>query len=278
MSTIASPIVAAPAWRRVAFPVVVALAAAVFAVGFGAIFALLSPWTVVTVGPSDPHPELHRWHSVQFAATVGILFAGSLVALLRRPQSKPVLAQFLVAGSAAFAAAMVAFAPASVVVPAIGAFVAALYPNRRALLANPWAGPRGISWPRLALALLAAVLLAPEAARTLRWQIDGAGGEHAELDHWGLAFASAVVLVLAGLFAASRRPGAGAVAAVAGIAYLYLGLAALAIPGHDGSWGTTGGVLAALGGAAYLVMSLPGGDHSGRPPARGRATTAAGRP
>ena len=256
MATTASFDHEAPRWRRLAFSTLGAVTVGVLAVGFGAVFALLAPWKIVTVGPTDPHPELHRWHTVQGAAAFGLLFAGSLVALLRRPETKPVVAQFLAAGAAVFAAAFAFFDAESLAVLALAALVVGLYPRRRLLLANPWAGPRRVDRPRLALALLSAVLLAPDAARTLRWQIDGAGGEHAELTHWALAFALDLLLVLGGLLAAGRQPGAGALAALVGSAFLYLGVAALAIPDHDGSWGTTGGVLAALGGLTYLATAL----------------------
>jgi hypothetical protein len=50
---------------------------------------------------------------------------------------------------------------------------------------------------------------------------------------------------------------------ITGLAFLYLGLAALAIPDHDGSWGVTGGVLATLGGLAYLATVFVDQRHSG---------------
>lgn len=249
------PLLNRPRHRRIAFTIFVALTAAFFAVGFGAAASLLAPWSIITFGPSDPHPELHRWHSVQSGATFGILFAGSLVALLRQPQAKPVVAQFFVAGTIVLAAALVAFDAASLMLLSVGAQVAALYPQRRLLLANPWPSLRQIDPWRLVLALATVAILAPDAVRSLRSQIDGSGGEHASLNHWGLSFGLALLLVLAALLAASERPGARIMAMITGIALIYLGVAALAIPDHDGSWGIAGGTLATLGGLAYLATA-----------------------
>lgn len=244
-----------PKWRKIAFTAVTALAALVLIAGFGALFALVSPWKIVTFGPSDPHPELHRWHSVQMAATFGLLFGGSLVALVWRPEVKPVVAQFVGVGAVVFTAALVSFDPAVLVVLVMGVLVVVLYPAPRLLLVSPWTGPRRFSWPRLIVALLSAGFLAPDATEALRWQIDGVGGEHAELTHWGLAFGLALLLVVAGLLAAGQRPGAGVLAAITGVTFLYLGVSALTIPDHDGSWGTSGGVLASLAGMVYLATS-----------------------
>ena len=38
--------------------------------------------------------------------------------------------------------------------------------------------------------------------------------------------------------------------------FLYLGVAALALPNHAGSWGVTGGILALIGGMLYIVATI----------------------
>jgi hypothetical protein len=52
-------------------------------------------------------------------------------------------------------------------------------------------------------------------------------------------------------------------AAITGLALLYLGAAAIAIPDHDGSWGVTGGMIAGFGGLAYLATAYPSRSQSG---------------
>ena len=44
--------------------------------------------------------------------------------------------------------------------------------------------------------------------------------------------------------------------ALLGATYLYLGVAALTIPDHDGSWGVLGGGPALVAGVAYLALVI----------------------
>ena len=44
--------------------------------------------------------------------------------------------------------------------------------------------------------------------------------------------------------------------------FLYLGVAALALPNHAGSWGVIGGILALIGGLLYIVVTL---SEAGKP-------------
>ena len=39
-------------------------------------------------------------------------------------------------------------------------------------------------------------------------------------------------------------------------AFVYLGLAAIAVPNYAGSWGTTGGILATLGGWGFIGATV----------------------
>ena len=84
-------------------------------------------------GQSGFPSTIHRWHEGQSGALVVILFGGTLLALLWKPQSKPLLMQYLVASIAilcvAFAAASGAgFNPIPLVVGSvcIGMLVAAI--------------------------------------------------------------------------------------------------------------------------------------------------------
>ena len=60
-------------------------------------------------------------------------------------------------------------------------------------------------------------------------------------------------LWLMALLAAASRPGSSLLALLVGARLLYLGLAAIALPGNPGSWGLAGGAIAI--GAAYLAMA-----------------------
>jgi len=62
-------------------------------------------------------------------------------------------------------------------------------------------------------------------------------------------------LWLIALFAASRRPGSTLLALVAAACLLYLGIAAISVPGNPGSWGITGGAIAIFGSAACIAIT-----------------------
>ena len=71
-------------------------------------------------------------------------------------------------------------------------------------------------------------------------------------------------LVLAGLLAATKRPGWRELGILVGITYLYLGAAALTVPDQPGSWGVVGGILALLGGASYIAAALGEAQRASR--------------
>ncbi len=137
----------------------------------------------------------------------------------------------------------------------IGILVAA-YPRPRALLQVRSEG--SLSYPLLVITVMAAIFLAPILARELNYQILGMTQHdvHALNYHWLTSVALALLLILGGSLAATRRPGWQALACITGIAFLYLGSVAILLPGYAGSWGTTGGILGVLGGLGYLVSTL----------------------
>jgi peptidoglycan/LPS O-acetylase OafA/YrhL len=80
--------------------------------------------------------------------------------------------------------------------------------------------------------------------------------QHAAEGHWSGSAAVAISLVAIALLVAARRPGWRLLGGLLGATYLYLGVAALIIPDHDGSWGMLGGALALLAGGAYMAILL----------------------
>lgn len=62
-------------------------------------------------------------------------------------------------------------------------------------------------------------------------------------------------LWLIALFAASRQHGSTLLALVVAACLLYLGVAAISVPGNPGSWGLAGGAIAIFGGAAYIAVT-----------------------
>jgi hypothetical protein len=108
----------------------------------------------------------------------------------------------------------------------------------------------------LALSLAAALLLVPYIVRLTIWQLQGFGGEHATANQWISDVEHAVFLVLATILTCTRRPGWRTLGTLTGLVFLYLGVAALALPGYAGSWGITGGILALVGGLLYLIVIM----------------------
>lgn len=213
------------------------------------------PWYAPTQPFLGMRVEAHRWHGAQFAALLAILFGGSLLALLWRPRRTPLLAQYLIASSSIITALFEVFVgPVALALAVPFVAIAALYPDRVALLdfssRERWNRPLGV------LSVVATALLIQPTCLALSYQILYPHSEHAEHFHWVAAAALAVALALGGLMAAMRRPGWRILAALVGIAYTYLGLAAIAVPTHAGSWGIGGGIVAAVVGALYVALAI----------------------
>ena len=213
-------------------------------------------------GQSGFPSVIHRWHEAQSGAFMTILFGGSLLTLLWKPQTKPLLMQYLVLSIGIvcifFATASGAgFTPIVLVVGVvlIGILVAA-YPRPLDLL--DIRREASLSYPLLAITVVAAIVLAPIIARELNYQILGMTQQdiHALNYHWLTSVVLALLLILGGSLAATRRPGWRALAFIVGITYLYLGSMALLLPDYAGSWGTIGGVLGLLGGLGYISVIL----------------------
>ena len=250
MTAIATPAGERRGLRGLVFRLAAGLFAALLLAVHGA--GLLEPW-------SDPsgyvglvgRAAAERWHDAQSGALAVVLVAGSLLALLWRPRAQPLLLQFV--ALVALALAVVGAPLGLALVGAPAALCLATYPAPRELL---WlARPRAWSRPMLALSLLAAALLVPEAWRALRLQAAGADG-HAASGHWSIAALLALALALAGALAATRRPGWQSLGVLTGAALIYLGLVAVMLPEQAGSWGSTGGALATIGGWAFVGITL----------------------
>ena len=205
---------------------------------------------------------IHRWHEAQSGTFTVILLGGSLLALLWKPHTKPLVMQYLLLSIGVvcllFATATgIGFLPLVLVIGLVLiAILAFAYPRPRDLLS--FRRNASLSYPLLAITIVAAILLAPIIARELNSQILGMTQQdvHALNYHWLTSVVLALLLILGGSLAATRRPGWRAVAFITGIAYLYLGSMALLLPDYAGSWGTTGGVLGLLGGLGYMTVTL----------------------
>jgi len=255
MSSSALPRSEVKKWRVTLFVVVAGLLTLLML--FGGVRDLL-----LFSGQSGFPSDIHRWHEAQSGVLTVIVFGGCLLALLWRPLSKPLLMQFMIL---AIAITCIAFATVSgagfnPIMLAIGvgliAILVAAYPKPRKLMGIS----RGasLSYPLLAITVVAAIFLAPVMARELNYQMLGMTEHdvHAMNYHWLTSVVLALLLLLAGILAATKQPGWYVLSFIAGIAFLYLGSMALFLTDYAGSWGTTGGVPGILGGLSYIATTV----------------------
>ncbi len=242
-------------WRRLVFSGVAGLVALLL-LAFGSLHGLVAVWvrSWVASEPGIQHPEIHLWHDAQIGALVGIMFVGSLLALLWKPRQRPLVAQFLALGSLLYLVILAPFdSEAAIFLGLLFALPLASYPSLRHLVNFRRTEP--LSWSLLGLSLLAAGLMMPFARRWFQLQLLDTG-EHALANHWITGVALVGVLCLAGLLAATRRPGWPVLGVLVGLALLHLGAATVTLPDQPGSWGLNGGVVAIIGGLLFIGVTI----------------------
>jgi hypothetical protein len=264
--------------RRIGFMVAAALAAVTILVVFGSIFAFFMPWVANPgEGPGYAFPDTHRWHDAQYGAHTAILLGGSALLLLLRRTRTPILMQFFVLASIVYTVlGTISGHPETVIALVIAVILVLLYPDRRSLLTF---GPRQWSFPLLAVAILAAAIAMPYAIDMFRMQLNHvAGDEHGEFGHWAMALILLINLLLAGVMAATRRPGSGTLGVLAGLAFIYLGVAALTSRDAGGFpppgiWSTFPAVLSMLAGIGYIGAALMDERLAAMLPTRAKTAT-----
>ena len=241
-------------WKDLLFPLISGAVGLLLVIQQAANF--LVPWMphAAIHDPKVAAPAMHLWHYAQGGMHGLLLLALPLLLLVWRPRQQVVLMQYLLV-SGALLAAIIAPVHRMDVVPVIIvlAVLTVLYPGIRGLAARLTL--RHLSRPLMALTLVVSPFLLRESARLVWWQIHGVGGDHATAGHWIAAATIPLTLIVAGLLAATRGPGWRVVGTIAGLSFLYLGAAAIALPRYDGSWGTGGGAASLLVGAAYLLVT-----------------------
>ena len=246
-------------WRVIIFRIVVLALAGLVLSGPGGVADLIAPWRLTHSGSHGASPELHRWHSADVTALVSLLIVGGMLVLLARPRQLPLVAQFVLLATATLAIIV----RGEALVPCViigGAFLAA-YPAPRALLSLRPTVP--ISHPLLCVTLVTLPFLAANGWANLERVLRDTS-EHAALGHWHGSLVVAIVLACGGLLATTRRPGWPAVGTLLALAYAYLGVAALMLPLHDGSWGVSGGLLALFAAFAFPVATVLTGRRTAR--------------
>lgn len=217
----------------------------------------LEPW-VQGVMASSPLPDELRFHAAVHGALIGILFSGSLVAMLWDPLRKPLLLQFYFVGHLMFLATLLAtdfqVAKQSFFVFILFAIVLlilfAVYGKRKEIF-RP-AEPSAKSRTLLIMAGVALLGLLP-------FFINGVTGQFQDPEQqfrWGEGAALSIVMVYGGYLAATGRNGSRTLAVLLSLAYIFLGAASITIPNHPGSWGLWGGAASIVYGLIYMGLAL----------------------
>jgi hypothetical protein len=215
---------------------------------------LLAPWLDVNLNPAIQHPELERWHDV-VEGTGDATALVVLLTLLVRPARNPLLVLSLAVSCLVAAVVVLPFTgPSLMFILLPVALVAASYPYWRLLRGIR---PRDLRPPRplLAVGVLGAAALAAPVATALQHQIAGVG-EMAVTNQWATYAEHLTSLALGGLVAGLGLPGWRLLAGTLAARYLYLGIAAIALPAQPDSWGVAGGVAALVAGAVIAVAVL----------------------
>ncbi|MGZ3611665.1 MAG: hypothetical protein ACXVBU_16555 [Ktedonobacteraceae bacterium] len=204
----------------------------------------------------DPADSIHLWHIAELTA-IAILLGGVMFGLVRKPEKKPLLAQFIVMSMIILALGIAPFSiPVLGLLPLAGLLVLT-YPKPRALFSFSLQG-------RMSIALLAitaplAVILVPIIQQEIHYQIIGMteNDAHAQLLHWIGSALLYVMLILAGVLASTKRPGWKRLGIITGLTYCFLGVIGLIVPGYAaGAWSEAGGLFALFFGTLYILITL----------------------
>jgi hypothetical protein len=205
----------------------------------------------------DPADSIHLWHIAELTSLSAILLGGVMFGLVRKPEKKPLLAQFIVMSVIILTVGLTPFDIKLIgLLPLAGLLVLA-YPQPRTLLSCSHRGR--ISAPLLAITVLLAVILDPIIQQEIRYQMIGMteNDAHALLFHWIGSAILYVLLILAGVLASTKRPGWKRLAIVTGLTYCFLGVIGLIVPGYAaGAWSEAGGLFALFFGALYILITL----------------------
>ena len=237
-------------------------------------FEFIPAWVI-----RDPADQIHLWHIAELSALAALLLGGVMLALIRRPQEKPLLAQFFLLSLIILSIGFIPFdidalvSGINISIPAFGlgniplntvgfaflllagVFVLA-YPDRRALLSFKLKGRMSIAL--LLLTLVFAVFLDPAINKEIYYQIVGMANSdvHALELHWIGSALLMILLVVAGLMASTKRPGWKILGFITGEVYFFLGVITMIVPNYAGSWGEASGLFTIFGGVLYMLIVL----------------------
>jgi hypothetical protein len=248
MTRIRVPAQPASRRRRVVFAIVGGLVALAF---LAATPNVLAPWMVVNV-EDLADPAQMRW-SLALEGVVDLLALVCLMVALARPARSELLVQYLLYAALIAGAVIIPFAPMFLITVGLLLLVPLTYPYPRQLV-----GLRSGSGPSLALlvvAVAAAAVLLPLAVQALHTQATLPRGSGSDFNILATDAEHIILLALAGLLAATRRPGWKVIAIAVTTTYTYLAIVSILLPNQPHSWGLAGGITSLLSAAAFGIAT-----------------------
>ena len=214
---------------------------------FVGLFEFIPAWIL-----KDAADQPHLWHIAELSA-IAVLLGGCMVGMLRKPEEKPLLAQFIVLSTVIAAAGIAPFFIGGLGVLLITGLFVLTYPNRAALLRVGRTGR--LSFPLLGVTAIFAIFLDPVIHQEIYYQIIGMTNDvHAMKLHWIGSALLMILLLLAGVMASTRRPGWQWLTVLIGLTYCFLGVIAMIVPNYAGSWAQWCGLMAIFGGVLYIFI------------------------
>jgi hypothetical protein len=244
------PTQAASRTRRILFLVVGGLVALAF---LPAAVNVLAPWIDVNMeGLTDPAQA--RW-SLALEGVVDLVGTVCLVVALLRPARAALLVQYLLIATLLAGAVIIAFTgPTFLITVGLILLVPLTYPYPRELFSLRL--PQGPSLPLFAVAGVATAVLVPLALQALRTQATLPRGSEADFNVLATNAEHLLLLALAGLLAATLRPGWHVLAYAVAAVYAYLGIVSMLLPDQPNSWGIAGGSLSLSASLAFAAGVL----------------------
>ena len=234
--------------RRVLFATVGGLVALAFLTSTPNV---LAPWMVVNI-ENLTDPAHMRW-SLALEGVVDLLGLVCLVVALARPARSVLLVQYLLYAAVLAAAVILPFSPMFLITVGLLLLVPLAYPYPRELFALR--SRSGLSHALLAVAVATAAVLLPLAAQALRTQANLPRGSGSDFNTLATNAEHLLLLALAGLLAATRRPGWKVIALGVTATYAYLAVASILLPDQPNSWGLAGGIASLLSAVAFAIAT-----------------------
>ena len=201
----------------------------------------------------NPPDQPHLWHIAELSALAGFLLGGCMLGMLRKPEEKPLLAQFIVLSTILLAIGIAPFNLGGLGLLVITFLFILMYPDRRALLRVGRTGR--LSLPLLGLTILYFIFLDPVIHQEIYLQVIGMTNDvHAMRLHWIGSALLLILLLIAGFMAATKGPGWKWLATITAINYIFLGVISMIVPDYAGSWAEWCGLVSIFGGVLYFFF------------------------